>query len=122
MIVISVSLVVQVGLMDFSRRFWLSEIVQNLIPFGFTVQQVPEAVVNPAKLIGSLSHFFPKTAGVDVMNSFKAPGAVISPGVSEICRPFISLVKSFNHLFDDFKIGRPVAVINFQEQLLCQRP
>jgi hypothetical protein len=31
-------------------------------------------------------------------------------------------VKSFNHLFDDFKIGRPVAVINVQDQLLCQRP
>lgn len=35
MIGISVSLVVQVSLMDFSRRFWLSEAVQNLIPFGF---------------------------------------------------------------------------------------
>jgi hypothetical protein len=49
MIGISVSLVVQVSLMDFSRRFWLSEVVQNLIPFGFTVQQVPEAIVDPVK-------------------------------------------------------------------------
>ncbi len=56
------------------------------------------------------------------MNSFKAPGAVISPGISEICRPFISQVKSFNHLFDDLKIGRPVAVINIQDQPLCQWP
>ncbi|EQN78879.1 hypothetical protein G700_04562 [Escherichia coli HVH 24 (4-5985145)] len=49
MIGISVSLFVQVSLMDFSRRFWLSEAVQNLIPFGLTVQQVPEAVVGPVK-------------------------------------------------------------------------
>lgn len=49
MIGISVSLVVQVSLMDFSRRFWVSEAVQNLIPFGFTVQQVPEAIVDPVK-------------------------------------------------------------------------
>lgn len=49
MIGISVSLVVQVSLMDFSRRFWLSEAVQNLIPFGFTVQQVPEAIVDPVE-------------------------------------------------------------------------
>lgn len=49
MIGISVSLVAQVSLMDFSRHFWLSEAVQNLISFGLTVQQVLEAVVDPVK-------------------------------------------------------------------------
>ena len=49
MIGISVSLVVQVSLMDFSPRFWLSEAVQNMFPFVFTVQQVTVAIVDPVK-------------------------------------------------------------------------
>ena len=49
MIGISVSLVVQVSLMDFRAVSGCPEAVQNLIPFGFTVQQVPEAIVDPVK-------------------------------------------------------------------------
>ena len=121
MVSVSVSLDVQVSLMVFApflaaRSCPEFDSVRPYSPAGTGGRCRPRQV-NRKPL-----PFFPKAAGVDVMNTFKAPGAVISPGVSEICRPSISLVKSFNHLFDDFKIGRTVPVINFQNQLLCQRP
>lgn len=66
-------------------------------------------------------HLFAEATGIDVMDPLEAAGAIISPYIPEICRPLVNLVKCFNHLFDNFKICRPKAVVNVKDQLLLQR-